>query len=115
MTAKPTYKTTTGTKGAQRCKQQRAQPSKPISWAKTVHPNKNEHRDLLPAAMHRYETRSKDKLNMPLVSPQIALLGTAVNPDTAKIAEYKELSKCSEGPLWQASNTQRDWTPHTRI
>jgi hypothetical protein len=33
-----------------------------------------------------------------------ALHGTAVNPDTGGIAEYKELSTCSEGTLWQASN-----------
>jgi hypothetical protein len=30
--------------------------------------------------------------------------GTAVNPDTGGIAEYKELSTCSNGTLWQASN-----------
>jgi hypothetical protein len=30
--------------------------------------------------------------------------GTAVNPDTGGIAEYKELSTCSDGNLWQASN-----------
>jgi hypothetical protein len=71
-----------------------------------VHPNKTKHRIPLPADTHHYETRSKGKLNQPLVSPQIALLGTAVNPDTGKIAKYKELSKCSEGPLWQASNAK---------
>jgi hypothetical protein len=30
--------------------------------------------------------------------------GTAVNPDTGGIAEYKELSTCSDSNLWQASN-----------
>jgi hypothetical protein len=30
--------------------------------------------------------------------------GTAVNPNTGGIAEYKELSTCSDGNLWQASN-----------
>jgi hypothetical protein len=30
--------------------------------------------------------------------------GTAVNPDTGGIAEYKELSTCSNGNLWQPSN-----------
>jgi hypothetical protein len=30
--------------------------------------------------------------------------GTAVNPNTGGIAEYKELSRCSNGTLWQASN-----------
>jgi hypothetical protein len=33
-----------------------------------------------------------------------AMHGTAVNPDTGGIAEYKELSTCSDGNLWQASN-----------
>jgi hypothetical protein len=33
-----------------------------------------------------------------------AMHGTAVNPDTGGIAEYKELSTCSDGALWQASN-----------
>jgi hypothetical protein len=30
--------------------------------------------------------------------------GTALNPDTDSIAQYKELSECSEGTHWQASN-----------
>jgi hypothetical protein len=33
-----------------------------------------------------------------------ALHGNAFNPDTGKLAEYRELSQCSEGPLWQSSN-----------
>jgi hypothetical protein len=33
-----------------------------------------------------------------------AMHGTAVNPDTGGIAEYKELSTCSDGNLWQSSN-----------
>jgi hypothetical protein len=41
-----------------------------------------------------------------MVSHQTALLGTAVNPETSKIAEYKDLSQSSEGPLWQASNAE---------
>jgi hypothetical protein len=32
------------------------------------------------------------------------MYGTAVNPDTRGIAEDKELSTCSDGTLWQASN-----------
>ena len=35
-----------------------------------------------------------------------ALHGNAFNPDTGKIAEYRELSQCSEGPLWQNSNAE---------
>jgi hypothetical protein len=30
--------------------------------------------------------------------------GHDINPDTGTIAEYRELSRCSEGPIWQASN-----------
>jgi hypothetical protein len=33
-----------------------------------------------------------------------ALHGNAFNPDTGKLAEFLELSKCSEGALWQQSN-----------
>ncbi|KAI2495548.1 Reverse transcriptase (RNA-dependent DNA polymerase) [Fragilaria crotonensis] len=33
-----------------------------------------------------------------------AFHGHAINPDTGKIAEYRELSQCSDGPIWQASN-----------
>ncbi len=33
-----------------------------------------------------------------------AFHGNAFNPDASKIAEYRERSQCSEGPLWQGSN-----------
>jgi hypothetical protein len=33
----------------------------------------------------------------------VALHGNAFNPDTGKLAEFIELSKCSEGSLWQHS------------
>ena len=33
-----------------------------------------------------------------------ALHGYAVNPDTGRIAQYPELSQCSEGALWEESN-----------
>ena len=36
--------------------------------------------------------------------PHFAFHGHAINPDTGKIAEYRELSQCSEGPVWQSSN-----------
>ncbi len=35
----------------------------------------------------------------------MALHGKAFNPDTSKLAEYKELSHRSDGDLWQAANT----------
>jgi hypothetical protein len=36
-----------------------------------------------------------------------ALQGNAFNPDTGTLAEYRELSQCSEGPLWQSSNADK--------
>jgi hypothetical protein len=36
----------------------------------------------------------------------VALHGNAFNPDTDKLAEFIELSKCSEGALWQHSNAE---------
>ena len=35
-----------------------------------------------------------------------ALHGTAINPDTGRVAEYDELSKCSEGAQWIQSNIE---------
>jgi hypothetical protein len=34
------------------------------------------------------------------------LHSTAINPDTEAVAEYDELSKCSNGTLWIQSNTE---------
>jgi hypothetical protein len=48
---------------------------------------------LLPAASSHY-------------FPHHALLGHAINPDTGKIAEFKELQRCSEGDLWNESNAE---------
>lgn len=38
----------------------------------------------------------------------LALHGTAINPDTGLVAEYEELSRCSEGVQWIQSNTE-EW------
>jgi hypothetical protein len=35
-----------------------------------------------------------------------ALLGNAFNPDTGQLADYQELSQCSDGQLWQQSNIE---------
>ena len=41
-----------------------------------------------------------------LESPsQFAYHGTAINPDTGGIAGYRELTKCSDGKLWEVSMT----------
>ena len=39
-----------------------------------------------------------------IAASHFALHGNAFNPDTGKLAEYRELSQCSEGALWQGSN-----------
>ncbi|GAX14227.1 hypothetical protein FisN_1Hu418 [Fistulifera solaris] len=36
--------------------------------------------------------------------PLFAFHGTALNPDTGRVAEYRELSQCTTGPLWQKAN-----------
>ena len=105
-TMQPTYKDTTGIRGNQRRRQHRHHRPQPLSTAKVNHPRKGTHRAPVSVPTHRYETRSKVKLSQTQGPPAIALLGSAVNPDTGKIAEYKELSQCSEGPLWQASNAE---------
>jgi Reverse transcriptase (RNA-dependent DNA polymerase) len=38
------------------------------------------------------------------LTQHMALLGTAVNPDTGMIAEYAELAASSQGAAWQAAN-----------
>jgi len=38
-------------------------------------------------------------------TPDDVFHGNAFNPDTGKLAEYKEVSNSSDGLLWQASNT----------
>jgi hypothetical protein len=47
--------------------------------------------------------------NIPALSDQNVfwiLHSTAINPDTEAIAEYDELSKCTDGTLWIQSNTE---------
>jgi hypothetical protein len=36
-----------------------------------------------------------------------ALHGTAINPDMGRVAEYPELSRCSDGHHWLKSNTDK--------
>lgn len=40
-------------------------------------------------------------------SPYYALHGNAFNPHTGKLAEFRELSQCSKGHLWQNSNADK--------
>jgi hypothetical protein len=52
-------------------------------------------------------TTATSKLFTDSFTSHFAMHGTAVNPDTGGIAEYKELSTCSDGTLWQASNADK--------
>ena len=126
-----TYDNSTGSLG-KRLRRQR--PSKrnaatiPLE-SKTMHPNKLRHNASVPRATTRHSHGTRANTTTPLVhiaasakallldaarhTPQPSSLpvplqyafhGHAINPDTGKIAEYRELSKCSEGALWQAAN-----------
>ena len=94
-----------------------------------MHPNKLATLSKPPrlVAAHRHGTRSKhldhvaafaralllgdaraqqSPFTGPLLHQYFALHGHAINPDTGKIAEYRELSQCSEGAIWQTSNAE---------
>jgi hypothetical protein len=58
------------------------------------------------ATKHNHDTRANRRNQATTaaleIAPQhVALHGNAFNPDTGKIAEYPELSRCSKGKLWQ--------------
>jgi hypothetical protein len=120
-----TFDNSTGARGTRRRRNRRTRAPPPtLKSAQTVHPSKT--RRLVASTRdpihHHHSTRSKKPLQhvaacvlaniladahktydhtMP---HHFALHGNAFNPDTGKLAEYKELSQCSEGPYWQASN-----------
>ena len=122
-----TFITSTGIQGNRKRKDRRKHTPKPISASRTFHPNKSR-RPITPTPRtnniptHQHGTRSKHALHHVAASArqllvataappnsttyQYACLGSAVNPDTGKIAEFRELSQCSEGALWQASNAE---------
>jgi hypothetical protein len=95
-------------------KRQPRTPTPPAIRKSTARPQRN----------HRYGTRSNTTDNplrhvaataKALLSPNdpeapnfqhAALHGNAFNPDTGKLADFLELSKCSQGNLWQQSNAE---------
>jgi hypothetical protein len=105
----PTYANSTGLKGRLRRRANR----KPTN-SKKIHSNKRPS----PATIrHNHATRSGGHSHAALTTlpsdstPALpihyyALHGNAFNPDTGKIAEYPELSQCSQGHLWQESNAE---------
>jgi hypothetical protein len=130
-TAKTTFANSTGATGSRRRREQRKRAAtKPLSAAKTIHPNKKPPALKRVVAPHAHGTRSKqprlshvaactrmlllDDARAPqspfakdeAERPHFALHGHAINPDTGKIAEYRELSQSSEGAIWQNSNCE---------
>jgi hypothetical protein len=127
-----TFANSTGAAGKERRRLRRqSKPSSATTPAKTVHPNK-----LFPpvpkrvVATHPHASRSKHLQHVAACAralllddartppspfshvhsppaPHFAFHGHAINPDTGNIAEYRELSQCSEGPIWQASNADK--------
>jgi hypothetical protein len=95
-TMQPTYNNSTGIQGQQRRRTQRKR--QPLSSSATIHPKRHTRQSPVPVSNHRYATRSKSKAD-PSSSAAYALPGNTINPDTGIIAEYKELSLCTEGPL----------------
>jgi hypothetical protein len=119
-----TFNNSTGIRGRHRRQARRNQPTpKPLSASKTIHPNKSKPpADQRPLLSHSHGTRANKSLqhiaatarslilesatNSSVTTPHFALHGNAFNPDTGKLAEYRELSQSSEGALWQASNAE---------
>jgi hypothetical protein len=126
-----TFANSTGAKGKHRRRLRRqSNPSSTTRPAKTMHPKKLT--DAVPkriVAQHTHGTRS-NKTHLHHVAacaralllddaraPQspfapdphrqhFAYLGHAINPDTGKIAEYRELSQSSDGAIWRNSNAE---------
>ena len=127
-TASITFDNSTGTIGQRRRRHQRKHQQAPASLPpKTVHPTKLAQPPAI--TTHQHGTRAnKSRLSHVAACARILLLndahasqatfanvherphfafhGHAINPDTGKIAEYRELSECSEGHIWQGSNAE---------
>ena len=131
-TSLTTYDNSTGARGNQRRRAKRKQkPAAPLLTSKTIHPRKLA-RTGSPKAppTHAHGTRANQpKLTHIAASARMLLLaedahapqspfanaherphyafhGHAINPDTGKIAEYRELSMSSDGPIWKNSNAE---------
>ena len=126
-----TFHNSTGAIGKQRRRERRQRKTQATaSPTKTVHPRKLKKNPgaSRPVPSHTHGTRSKP-LNHIAASARallvaaaqsphstlqntsdkrtyFALHGHAINPDTGKIAEYRELSQCSDGPIWINSNCE---------
>ena len=127
-----TFANTTGATGKKRRRERRhSQALSPTQPAKTVHPSKLQRLTAPPRvpATHSHGTRSKHLHHVAAAAralllddaraPQspfqnrgdparyhFAYHGHAINPDTGKIAEYRELRQSSDGPIWINSNCE---------
>jgi hypothetical protein len=101
-----TYNNCTGPHGMA---QRRLRPNKKRNATRSRHT----HHSAVPRATHDHATRSSSTFphrataatTVPEPFEHFAFHGNVVNPDTGAIAEYVELSKCSEGHHWRQSNT----------
>jgi hypothetical protein len=74
-------------------------PAKPYRSSGKKHRRKSKARASLATALENIPDNWDTK-------PHFAMHGTAINPDTGKIADFRELSQCSDGPHWIASNME---------
>ena len=122
-----TFDNSTGAIGKQRRRIRRQSVSSSSSRpAKTIHPKKLLATKARTAPAHTHGSRSKPLAHIaamttallldaarapqsPFSAPSglhYAMLGHAINPDTGKIAEYRELSQSSDGVIWRRSNAE---------
>ena len=109
--APATFANSTGPAGKRRRKRaarRKAAESKPAFNPRTPKPTKPQHthgtranRRRQLAAANAAQEATADSIQHSF--NHYALHGNAFNPDTGQIAEYPELRKCSEGPLWEES------------
>jgi hypothetical protein len=106
--------------GKKRCRAKRKPKKAPTTTSKRNKQATRKPRRRRPAtssptdrsADHPHATRSRHALAATKTDPALttspythmAWHGTAINPDTGKIAEYKELSSCSDSAQWDEDN-----------
>ena len=96
-----TYENSTGAVGRRRRRQQRKQHRKPTVPAPTPPRHKHGTRANAPHLTATATTvPHTDVASLPDLCDHVAYHGNAFNPDTGQLAEYTELTKCSEGELW---------------
>jgi hypothetical protein len=64
----------------------------------------NKHKNY--SATHRSNRKDAEAAVVHSIAEHLALLGSAINPDTGLSAEYNELINSSAAPLWIAGNTK---------